>query len=78
MAATKRSSPQHITPMPFPGESPTISLALAAAQKYGLHAEESAKPARSPKAKAKTKRKAPAKPTAAKAGSARKPKRSSR
>jgi hypothetical protein len=35
--------------MPFPGESPTVSLALAAARQYGPH-EEAEKPARSRKA----------------------------
>jgi len=35
-----------ITPMPFPGESPTVSLALAAARMYGLPPEDE-KPTRS-------------------------------
>jgi hypothetical protein len=45
MATPKRStskaegSPQ-ITPMPFPGESPTVSLALAAGRMYGLNDDE--------------------------------------
>jgi hypothetical protein len=70
MATAKQSTPrksaaQHppqITPMPFPGESPTVSLALAAGRKYGLHEEEK-KPA---PARAKGK-KASGKKTASKA-----------
>lgn len=34
-----------VKPMPFPGESPTVSLAMAAARMYGMH-EEEAKPAK--------------------------------
>jgi hypothetical protein len=45
-------------PMPFPGESPTVALAMAAGQKYGLH-EAQEKPAR-----ARPKRKAAAKKSA--------------
>ena len=40
--ANDRQTP--IKPMPFPGESPTVALAMAAGQKYGLHDEE--KPAK--------------------------------
>ena len=29
-----------IKPMPFPGESPTVALAMVAGQQYGLHEEE--------------------------------------
>ena len=52
-----------IKPMPFPGESPTVALALAAGQQYGLHEEEpeQARPKRkaSPRKQAtKAKRKA--------------------
>ena len=57
MAMEKRSTPPkaakperapQITPMPFPGESPTVSLALAAARKYGFQEaeEKPAKPQR--------------------------------
>ena len=63
MAVEKRSNPQkaesapQITPMPFPGESPTVALAMAAGEKFGYH--EEAKPSRaSPKRKAASKRKA--------------------
>ena len=59
MARAKKSmtvaKPEHaepVHPMPFPGESPTVSLAMAAAQMYGLH-EEDEKPTRS-SAKRKT------------------------
>jgi hypothetical protein len=63
--ANDKSTP--IKPMPFPGESPTVALAMAAGQKYGLH-EEPEKPA-----KASPKRKASAKKKAAKASPKRKP-----
>lgn len=33
-----------VKPMPFPGESPTVSLAMAAGDKFGFHEEK--KPAR--------------------------------
>lgn len=63
MAMQKRSTPQkaesapQITPMPFPGESPTVTLAMAAGEKFGYH--EEAKPARAkPKRKAAAKSKA--------------------
>ena len=57
MALHKRPDPA--PKMPFPGESPTISLALAAAKKYGLAAEEEKAPAKAgKKATAKPKRKA--------------------
>ena len=53
--------PTAIKPMPFPGESPTVALAMAAGQKYGLH-EEPEKPAKaSPKRRTPTKKKAAAK-----------------
>ena len=53
MASRKRSAPRkaqaasaapQVTPMPFPGESPTVALAMAAGEKFGFHPE--AKPAR--------------------------------
>jgi hypothetical protein len=44
-----------ITPQPFPGESPTVSLALAAARMYGLHEEEE-KPSRPARSAAKPKK----------------------
>jgi hypothetical protein len=51
MAASKQ-----VHPMPFPGESPTISLALAAGRTFGLQPEEK-KPSRSaPKRKASAKK----------------------
>lgn len=58
MALHKRGS----TPpkMPFPGESPTVSLAVAAGQMYGLNETDEAPPKASP-AKAGQK-KAAAKP----------------
>lgn len=47
-----------VKPMPFPGESPTVALALAAGQKYGLHPEDE-KPARArPRKKAAAKKSA--------------------
>ena len=58
MANSKQGA---VTPMPFPGESPTVALALAAGQKYGLH-EEDEKPAKKARPKrAAAKKKAPAK-----------------
>lgn len=38
--------------MPFPGESPTISLAMAAGEQFGFH-EEEAKPKKSAAKKSK-------------------------
>lgn len=60
MALHKRSDAA--PKMPFPGESPTVSLAMAAGQKYGLHPEEE-KPTKGTKrvAAAKPKRKAKSK-----------------
>ena len=56
-------STEKIHPMPFPGESPTISLALAAGRAYGLQPAEE-KPSRAaPKRKAAAKKK-PAKSAA--------------
>lgn len=55
MALHKR--PPVAPKMPFPGESPTVSLALAAGQMYGLNEKEAA----APKA-ARNKKKAAAKP----------------
>jgi hypothetical protein len=37
-----------VKPLPFPGESPTVALAMAAGQKYGVHPEDD-KPKRAPK-----------------------------
>jgi hypothetical protein len=55
-----------IKPMPFPGESPTVSLAVAAGEKFGFHPEEEkparARPKRSGTAKKKSTR--PARKTA--------------
>jgi len=64
-------------PQPFPGESPTVALAMAAGQKYGLHPEEE-KPKRKAKAKTKAKpaRKAQApKKASTRKGAAKKPRR---
>ena len=63
-AKPERSEP--IKPMPFPGESPTVALAMAAGQMYGLH-EEDQKPA-----KAQPKKRAAAKKKVAKAAPKRK------
>ena len=46
MTVAKPEHAQPVQPMPFPGESPTVSLAMAAAQMYGLH-ENDEKPTRS-------------------------------
>jgi hypothetical protein len=60
-AATPERAPQ-ITPMPFPGESPTVSLAMAAGRMYGLQPEEEKAAAR-PRRRAKAaSRKATSKP----------------
>jgi len=69
MARAKTGSTPDITPMPFPGESPTVALAMAAGRKYGLNAGEE-KPAR-----AKPKRKAASKARSAKSKSRAKPAR---
>ena len=46
-----------IKSMPFPGESPTVSLAMAAGQKYGLKEKaQEQKPARTAKRKATKKK----------------------
>ena len=61
MALHKRSNtPKAPAAMPFPGESPTVSLALAAGQMYGTHPEEETakKPARKKHAVKKAKSKA--------------------
>lgn len=59
---------QAVKPMPFPGESPTVALAMAAGQKYGLH-EEAEKPS---KKAAPKRRSAAKKPAAPKRAAARK------
>ena len=69
MALHKRGSTA--PKMPFPGESPTVSLAMAAGQKYGLN-ETEAEPPKAAPAKA-GKKKAVAKP-ARKPSAARKAK----
>jgi len=42
MPAKKRSAPERAQAqtMPFPGESPTVSLALAAGRMYGMQPED--------------------------------------
>ena len=60
-----------IKPLPFPGESPTVALAMAAGDKFGFH-EKAAKPARAKRkdaapARKKTARSAGAKRTAPRA-----------
>ena len=66
--AMPNEKPTPIKPVPFPGESPTVALAMAAGQKYGLH-EEPEKPAKArPKRRAATKKKAAAKKPAKGAG----------
>ena len=62
------SKPRNTPAMPFPGESPTISLAMAAGQKYGLQPEKEKKSAAPKRTKATAKaRKAPAKARAKRA-----------
>ena len=54
-----------IKPLPFPGESPTVSLAMAAGQAYGYHEDEKpakAKPSRKAGKKSAKPKKAAAKP----------------
>jgi len=59
MARAKTGSTPDITPMPFPGESPTVALAMAAGQKYGLAPDKKESPRRAAKpAKKKPARKA--------------------
>ena len=80
MAASKRRTPRkaepaepapQVTPLPFPGESPTVSLAMAAGQMYGFHPEDEkpvrASPKRRGTAKAKKKAVAPRRAAAKKA-----------
>ena len=67
MAQQKRSTPRkaaepvhapEVKALPFPGESPTVSLALAAARMYGLPPEDEAKPAEAaPRHRGATKKK---------------------
>ena len=45
-----------IKSMPFPGESPTVSLAMAAGRRYGLKEKAEQKPARTTKRKATKKK----------------------
>ena len=65
---------QAVKPMPFPGESPTVALAMAAGEKYGLH-EEKEKPAKSarPKRKAASKKRAATRKSPARRASKAKP-----
>ncbi len=67
-------STRPMKPQPFPGESPTVALAMAAGEKYGLHPEEKEKSKRKAKATAKPARKANANASPRKA--AKKPQRS--
>ena len=64
-AEAAEPAPQ-ITPMPFPGESPTVALAMAAGDKFGYHEEAKPSKAKTAKAKSAPKRKAAAKKKAAK------------
>jgi hypothetical protein len=58
-APRKAAEPEHapqVKPLPFPGESPTVSLAMAAARTYGIPDED--KPAKAaPKRRGATKKK---------------------
>lgn len=72
-----RSRPEAIKPLPFPGESPTVALAMAAADRYGMHPEQP-KPARAkPKRRTAVKKKASATkaPRRAKAKAALRPRK---
>ena len=69
MAQQKRSAPRktaepvhapEVKALPFPGESPTVSLALAAARMYGIPDEER-KPAKAPPKRRSATKKKPAK-----------------
>ena len=68
--------PVPIKPMPFPGESPTVALAMAAGQKYGLHDEAEMPAKERPKRRATTKKQAATKKPARKAAT-KKPARKS-
>ena len=61
MALHKRTSAS--PKMPFPGESPTVSLALAAGQKFGLNEAAEAPPESSPSKAGKKKAAAQPAPT---------------
>lgn len=70
MAQQKRTMPRkaaepervpEVKALPFPGESPTVSLAMAAARMYGMPEEEQKPAAAAPKRRGATKKK-PAKP----------------
>jgi hypothetical protein len=56
-----------VKPMPFPGESPTVALALAAGEKYGVHPEEEEPKRAAPKRRAAAKKKAAPKKAAKRA-----------
>ena len=56
-------SPQ-IKPLPFPGESPTVALAMAAGEKYAPHPEEEKRARAAPKRRAASKQKAAPKKSA--------------
>ena len=49
-----------VTSMPFPGESPTVSLAMAAGQMYGLPDNEPARKKKAPKRASKARAAKPA------------------
>jgi hypothetical protein len=80
MATEKRTTPRksaaqpppQVMPMPFPGESPTVSLALAAGQMYGLKPEDEKPQRSSPERKATSRRKAAPKRATAKKAAPRK------
>jgi hypothetical protein len=69
MAQQKRTTPRkraepervpEVKALPFPGESPTVSLAMAAARMYGLPEEEQKPAAAAPKRRGAAKKKKPA------------------
>ena len=56
----KVAEPEHVPQvkaLPFPGESPTVSLAMAAARKYGIPDEAEKPTEAAPKRRAATKKK---------------------
>ncbi len=69
MAQQKRTTPRKaaqpervpdVKALPFPGESPTVSLAMAAARMYGMPEQEQEPAKAAPKRRGATKKKAKA------------------